>query len=205
MKKILLIHGIFMRPPVLWLLAKRLRKEGYEVEIFDYPLFPTERHVIDAFMEKVTTFKPNVIIGHSMGGNIVMHQLPLLGKGVDTVICLGSPLAGSQIAKTISLGVFSKLISPVAHRMLANEVVLPERFPTVGVIAGTKSTFGFRLLFPVLSGESDGTVALSETKIPQVLHHIQMNVGHTSMLFSLDVVKQVIHFIEKGSFDASAV
>ena len=205
MKKILLVHGIFMRPPVLWLLAKRLRKAGYEVEIFDYPLFPREHHVVDAFIKKVTTSRPHVIIGHSLGGNIAMHQLSEIRGVVQTIICLGSPVAGSAIAKKISEGIFSKLLSPTAHKMLTRAVVLNDSPQVVGIIAGIKNTFGFRLVFPVLSGESDGTVALSETKIPNLLHHSQMNVGHTSMLLSRDVVNQITHFIEKGYFDDPVV
>lgn len=205
MKKILLVHGIFMRPPVLWLLAKRLRKEGYEVEIFGYPFFPDEEDIKDAFIKKITISKPHVVIGHSLGGNIAMHQLSEITMHVEKVICLGSPVAGSAIAKKISEGVFSKLISPTAHKMLTSTVTLEDSSQNIGIIAGVKNTFGFRFLFPVLFGESDGTVALSETKIPNLLHHSQMNVGHTSMLLSRDVVNQITHFIEKGYFDDPVV
>ncbi|MCV6900781.1 hypothetical protein OE165_27495, partial [Escherichia coli] len=70
----------------------------------------------------------------------------------------------------------------------------------IGMIAGTNDSVGFKYLFPVEFGVSDGTVALSETKIPNMPHHLQMKVGHTSMLWSRNVLKEIIYFIEHGHF-----
>lgn len=76
--------------------------------------------------------------------------------------------------------------------------MIPPYSPTLAVIAGTKNTTGFRLLFPVLTGSNDGTVATAETNVPNLIHRIEMHIGHTPMLWSPQVVKEIIHFIEKG-------
>ena len=195
-----LVHGIFMRPFVMRLLAKRLQKEGYEVEIFSYPFYPKKKHLTDDFLQKVSEYKPEVVVGHSLGGNIIAHQLSEINERVKSVICLGSPLAGSAIAKKIKEGCLSFIIPKFASEILIQPVMLPAFSPTVAIIAGTKNTVGFRLVFPVLTGSNDGTVAAAETKRPNLMHRIEMPVGHTSMLWSPHVVKEIIHFIENGYF-----
>jgi pimeloyl-ACP methyl ester carboxylesterase len=198
MKKILLVHGIFMRPLVMRSLANRLQKEGYEVEFFSYPFYPQKKHLTDNFLKKVSEYKPEVVIGHSMGGNITAHQLSDISEHVKTVVCLGSPLAGSAIAKKISNGWLSFIIPESAKEMLMRPVVIPTTSPSLAVISGTKNTVGFRFLFPVLSGANDGTVATIETNVPNLMHRTEMHVGHTAMLWSPLVVKEIIHFIENG-------
>jgi pimeloyl-ACP methyl ester carboxylesterase len=205
MKKILLIHGIFMRPLVMRSLAKRLQKEGYEVEFFSYPLYPNKKHLIDNFLKKVSEYKPEVIVAHSFGGNITAHQLSDIREHVKSVVCLGSPLAGSAIAKKISNGWLSFIIPKFASEMLIRPIMIPTISPALAVIAGTKNTVGFRHLFPVLSGSNDGTVATIETNVPNLMHRIEMHVGHTAMLWSPLVAKEIIYFIENGNLSVTQV
>lgn len=189
-----------MRPRVMSTLARRLQNEGYEVEIFGYPLYPMKKHLTDHFIQKVYEYKPEVVIGHSLGGNITAHQLSEINEHVKLVLCLGSPLAGSAIAKKIKDSWLSFVIPKFASEMLTQPVVIPAQSPTLAVIAGTKDTTGFRLLFPVLVGSNDGTVATAETIIPSLMHRIEIHTGHTFMVWSPEVANEIIHFIENGFF-----
>lgn len=193
-----------MRPLVMRSLAKRLRKEGYEVEIFSYPFYPSKKHLTDDFIQKVSEYKPEVVVGHSLGGNVTAHQLFEIGEHVKSVVCLGSPLAGSAIAKKIKDGLLSFIIPNCASEMLTRPVTIPAHAPSLAIIAGTKDTTGFRLLFPVLTGSNDGTVATTETQIPSLIHRIEMHVGHTPMLWSPQVADEVIYFIENGYLSNSS-
>lgn len=105
-----------MRPLAMRLLAKRLRNEGYEVEIFGYPFYPKKKHLTDDFLQKVFEYKPEVVVGHSLGGNITAHQLSEISEHVKSVVCLGSPIAGSAIAKKISEGWFLLLFQSLRVR-----------------------------------------------------------------------------------------
>jgi pimeloyl-ACP methyl ester carboxylesterase len=199
--KVLLIHGVLMRPVVMALLAKRLREAGHEVSSFGYSMRPSFQEVTAGFTSRVNAFRPDAIVGHSMGGVIAIRSAQLFNTPVSKILCLGSPLNGSAIAKKIAGSwlrfVFSEASEDLTVRGLAG---CKAADTTVGVLAGTKGSLGFNLLFRVLSGVHDGTVALGETKSPSADHHMELFEGHTSMLFSKKVADQVRYFLESGSF-----
>ena len=67
----------------------------------------------------------------------------------------------------------------------------------LGVIAGTAKTG----VFPGSpDGASDGTVAVAETVVPGMLDFLEMPVGHTFMMWSDAVLRQVIYFLRHGTF-----
>lgn len=200
MKKVLLVPGIFMISLFFDKIKAELEKLGYEIEIFIYPFFPNKQNLIDDFIEKVYAFKPEIIIGHSLGGNIVAKQIQNLHESVTTVICLGSPLKGSSLAKNMSTNFFSGLIAEAIYSMLLNEIVIPESNVNVGVIAGKNNYFGFDLLFQMHTEDNDGTISIEETKVKGV-KHLVMPVGHTEFLFSENVIKQIDYFIQNKDFE----
>ena len=200
MKRILLIHGIFMNPLFLSYIGKNLKKNGYQVEFFSYPLFPKDKHIKYNFLKKINDYKPNVIVGHSLGGNITIHQINDISDCVEKIICLGSPLAGSSIAQEISDSFLSFIISKSIKEMLDTRVSKIESNLPVGMIAGTDNRIGMRLIFKAFTGDSDGTVALDETKVLNLKDRKELRVGHTSMLFSKDVVNEILYFIENDKF-----
>lgn len=200
-KKILLVHGVFMHPLVMFLLARRLRYFGYNVQCFGYPLRPTADEVGVNFVTAVDAYQPEVIVGHSMGGVMAIKSLPYYKNVPKRIVCLGSPLAGSVIARHVSRSFLSFVFSEASRELLVKGVhgyVGSETF--VGLIAGTNRTIGFNTLFRVLSGDHDGTVALRETRSRAVHHRLHLPVGHTAMLFSVDVVDAIFNFIETGLF-----
>lgn len=199
--KVLLIHGVLMSPAVMSLLARRLRAAGHEVASFGYSMRPSFQEVTSCFASRVNAFRPDAIVGHSMGGIIAIRSAQLFNTPVSKILCLGSPLNGSAVAKKIAGSwlrfVFSEASEDLTVRGVAGCTASDT---TVGMLAGTKGSFGFNLLFRVLSGVHDGTVALDETKSPSAHHHTELFEGHTSMLFSKRVADQVRHFLENGSF-----
>lgn len=200
MKKVLLVHGIFMNPLFLSFIARNLKKKGYHVDFYKYPLLPKEKHIKDFYINKVEEYKPNVIIGHSLGGNITIHQMDKIEHSVDKIICLGSPLKGSSIAKEVSDTFLSFVITQPVKEMLNTRIDSVDGAIPVGMIAGTNDRLGMRLIFKALKGESDGTVEVEETKVDNLTDRKELYVGHTSMLFSKDVSEQIVHFIENNSF-----
>jgi pimeloyl-ACP methyl ester carboxylesterase len=200
--RVLLVHGIFMRPVVMSHLAKYLRRSGHEVHMFAYPLYPDQSDLKEAFLISVESWQPDAVVGHSMGGVLAVNCLNVYARHVRTVICLGSPLRGSAIAQAVAESRLSFLISPAAKKILLEEKTFsaPSKTVRTGLIAGTRGTMGFHLLFPVLQGAHDGTVAVSETQSDALHERIEMDVGHTSMLFSKDVARQVIYFLKSGCF-----
>ena len=200
MKRVLLVHGIFMNPAVMTLLSKRLEKNGYETATFGYPFHPNEEDLSTKLQTKVSEWKPDVAIGHSLGGNILVRQLLKLDRCLQSIICLGSPLNGSSVAKRVQSSPFSPLVSPAAQELLVGDLSIPETDIKVGLIAGTSSYIGFNLIFRTLEGESDGTVGLHETKVKNLTDWVTVDVGHTALVTSEKVIPHIVSFIEQQRF-----
>jgi hypothetical protein len=189
-----------MNPLVLIPLSRRLEKEGYLVDTFKYPLFPNNKQLTEKFIDDVYLWEPEIIIGHSLGGNIAVKQITKLDKSVKCIICLGSPLKGSAIARFFRNKPYLPVFSKAALSMLSDEISLKKTSIYTGVIAGDNNKIGFRYIFPVVSGQNDGTVMVNETHVEGLADHVVMPVGHTALIFSKSVVTQILYFIEKGIF-----
>jgi hypothetical protein len=121
-------------------------------------------------------------------------------------VLLGSPVVGSSSARAIArhawlkrvLGplVAEELLDPSASRCWACEREL-------GLIAGT-TPMGLGRFFARFDEDCDGTVAVSETKLPGHTAHLTMPVSHMGMLASADVARQVGEFLDQGRFSVAA-
>jgi hypothetical protein len=70
------------------------------------------------------------------------------------------------------------------------------------VIAGT-SPMGLGRLFANFDEDCDGTVGVSETKLPGCKAHLALPVSHMGMLANAGVARQVGAFLDSGSFLAA--
>jgi hypothetical protein len=59
---------------------------------------------------------------------------------------------------------------------------------------------GLGRFFARFEEESDGTVCVSETKLPGHTAHMTLPVSHMGMLLSADVARQVGAFLQSGRF-----
>jgi pimeloyl-ACP methyl ester carboxylesterase len=146
-------------------------------------------HLRQAALEKPDTH----IVAHSLGGLVALKALAGATAFKGRIICIGSPLAGSRAARALA--------SHHAGRMAGHSLPLLcqglQRVPEglkVSVIAGTKP-HGLGRLLRRFDEPSDGTVALSETKIPGLERHITVPVSHSGQLFSKAVVQQFLNML----------
>ncbi|MEN9337942.1 MAG: hypothetical protein RIQ41_256 [Candidatus Parcubacteria bacterium] len=202
--KVLLIHGLFMRPFVMWRLASRLRAVGHEVLVFGYGLFPKQDELHADFVLCVNEYQPDAIIGHSMGGLIALDADSHVhfDSPPKKILCLGSPVAGSSVARKVRESSLCFLLSKATKRLLCQGV---RRFAhpgtTVGMIAGTDGRIGFNTLMRAYRGPGDGTVELQETIGLVVDERSEVPVGHTALLFSAKVFDLIEAFLRRGMFD----
>ena len=69
----------------------------------------------------------------------------------------------------------------------------------IGCLAGDLP-IGFGRFVAGFEEANDGTVAISETRLPGVKDHIVLPVSHKGMLISKDVVDQTAAFLRRGEF-----
>jgi pimeloyl-ACP methyl ester carboxylesterase len=203
--EVVLVHGLWFGAWSLTLLARRLRRAGFEPRSFRYRTTAAglEQHAraLRQFVGPVSP-APLHFVAHSLGGLVTLKMLdesPDLPAG--RVVLLGSPLGGSAVARRAAR-------IPGGRRLLGAALVtldcggVIEARREIGMIAGTRGV-GLGLLVGGTGGSGDGTVALTETHAAGLADRIELPVTHSGMLASRAVARQVAVFLQTGEFDAS--
>lgn len=209
-KDVVLVHGVWMPGAVMGYLKQHLERDhGFRGHLFSYA---SVTGTLDENAELLSDFVDHLgsddvhLVGHSLGGVISLRMLTLNdATPPGRVVCLGSPLCGCRVASTLSRRSWG---SPVLGKTLvagvldeaASQWAAPVvRRRDVGVIAGTRSV-GVGRLLTTFDEDSDGTVAVSETRLPGARDHVCMDVTHMGLLMSRAVADQAAAFIEHGRF-----
>jgi pimeloyl-ACP methyl ester carboxylesterase len=201
------VHGLWLNGAEFTLLRSRLAREhGFEGHRFSYP---TVRGCMDDTVEQLAKFVRRIdaeqihFIGHSFGGLVLCryfqkHPCERPGR----VVILGSPLTGSKSARSVArYGLMRRMIGPLVNAELVSDCE-PRSWACqneLGVIAGT-SAMGLGRLFTKFDEDFDGTVGVSETKLPGHKAHLALPVSHMGMLVSPVVARQVGAFLSRGGF-----
>lgn len=141
-------------------------------------------------------------VGHSLGGLVIhrfLERFPEQPPG--RVVFLGTPSVASRAAEHASR------FAPIAHLMgqsVAEELLQPrERRWThthpLGIVAGTQP-IGLGQLLAQFREDNDGTVAVTETRMPGATDHIVLPVSHLGMLVSTRVAHETGLFLTQGHF-----
>ncbi len=209
------VHGLWLTGRESLFLRRRLSQErGYVCHVFSYPSVSatmndvTERlHDFVTMLVRQHNIKRMHFLGHSLGGLVLLrfferyHDQP-----PGRLIFLGTPCVCSKAAQDLArIGWIAPLIGrPVAEELvLAREPRQWRQQRELGIIAGSKPV-GLGRLIVRFDEESDGTIAVDETKLPGATDHLVLPVSHTGMNFSARVARQVGEFLEKGHFSLDA-
>jgi hypothetical protein len=141
-------------------------------------------------------------VGHSLGGLVIhrfLERFPEQPPG--RVVFLGTPSVASRAAE------HAGRFAPIAHlmgRSVAEELLQPrERLwrhtHPLGIVAGTQP-LGLGQLLAHFQEHNDGTVAVSETRMPGATDHIALPVSHLGMLVSPRVARETGLFLTQGHF-----
>ena len=199
---VLLLHGIWMRAGVTARLDARLSGAGFAVTRFDYASLRSPQREHHQRLDAIIASLPGPVhlVGHSLGGVVAVDFLQRTqSERVERVVCLGSPLLGSALARRLQRVRLDAL--GLGH---AREVLIDGLQPwigpqAIGVIAGEVS-FGLSLLLGRLPRPNDGTVAVAETRLPGIADHTIVRASHTALLFSERAAAQTVHFLREGRF-----
>ena len=204
------VHGFWSHGVGMYLIKRRLENEyGMRALIFNYPsvrgTLDENAAALAAFLRAESADGAH-LIGHSLGGVVTLRMLANhMQAPPGRVVCLGSPLTGSRSADFLSRQDWAE---PIFGHSLSKGVV-DEPASTwssnvcatrdVGVIAGNAS-IGLAQFVAEFEEDNDGTVAISETKLPGARDHLIMPVSHNGMLLSGSVVDQAAAFLKRGEF-----
>lgn len=194
----------------MMLVKRRLESEyQYRAHLFSYPSI---RGTLDENARSLAGFITEQeldqvhLVGHSLGGVVALRMLALKPDvPVHRVVCLGSPLCGSRAAslltqtewgntilgKSVTAGVVDDAANQWAREVCESR--------DIGVIAGTVP-IGMGRLVTAFDEDNDGTVAVSETRLPGVKDHLCMPVNHKGLVISKDVTDQAAAFLKRGEF-----
>jgi pimeloyl-ACP methyl ester carboxylesterase len=205
------VHGLFLNGAEFTLLRRRLERDfGIPGHRFSYP---TVHGTVDGAVQRLRRFVEKIdadqihFIGHSLGGLVLcryFERFPCDRPG--RVVMLGSPLAGSRSARAVARNAITRrIVGPLVNAELVQECQ-PRRWQCaaeLGVIAGT-SPRGLGQFFAKFDEDCDGTVGISETRLPGQTAHLALPVSHMGMLLSALVARQVGSFLKSGAFDSHA-
>lgn len=201
--RVILLHGLWMRAFTLAALRHRLERAGYAVDVFDYASVLRSAEVsVEQLLRRVRSFKGEKIhfVGHSLGGLIALQALqrdPGLTSG--RVVCLGSPLRGSAVARGIAQLPGGALVIGRNLEILRSGIDRWSGRQAVGAIAG-RLPIGFGFAIGALSSPHDGTVSVAETAVPGLTDHCIVAATHTGLLFSAAAAEQTVAFLRAARF-----
>lgn len=205
----LLLHGIWMVGSTLRPLAAHLRRAGWSVEIFGYPSVTggPERAVPalrERLVERGRQHAAVHVVGHSLGGLVaVAAACSETALPPGRIVCIGSPLAGSAVARRLDRLPLGTLATGRSHALLCEGLAAARPLREVGIIAGTRA-LGIGRLLSRFDGPGDGTVAVSETRVPWLTDHCVHPATHTGLLVSREVADTVDRFLRHGRFGSGA-
>jgi pimeloyl-ACP methyl ester carboxylesterase len=200
------VHGLWMPGEESLFLRSRLAHEfALELQAFRYSAVGS---VMSRITERLAEFvrdlaSPEVhFIGHSLGGLVIyrfFERFPDQPPG--RVVFLGTPSVASRAAE------HAARFAPIAHLMgqsVAEELLQPrERRWTqpraLGIVAGSQP-IGLGQLLAHFKEDNDGTVAVSETRMPGATDHIVLPVSHLGMLVAARVAEETGRFLTQGRF-----
>jgi len=207
-ENVVLVNGLWLGDPALWLLARRLRHAGFRVRPFSYP---SVRHDLRTNAARLHEFLASVpgatvhLVGYSLGGLVIralFHFQPSQRPG--RIVLLGSPQSGNRAAQTLAR---RRLGRALLGRSVTELITgTPQRWTwparETGVIAGSRSV-GLGRLVTQLPEPNDGTVVVEETSVPGAHARLVLPVAHFAMLLAPAVAQQVARFLRSGAFGPS--
>ena len=208
---VILLHGLARTNRSMEKLEKSLSQYSYHVINLDYP---STKHPIEFLAEEylgkiierynALPQKKIHFVTHSLGGIIVRYylkhrELSNLGR----VVMMSPPNQGSEVVDHMKdTLVFKKINGPAGQQLGTDEDSVPLKLGSVdfelGVITGNR-TFDplFSMLIP---GPDDGKVSVKRAKVTGMADFVVLPHSHTFIMQKEDVIEQVIHFLEHGSF-----
>jgi len=202
--KVVIIHGLWHSRACLAYLAYSLQELGItNVQTFGYNSIFEAPEVAASKLANVLIADNQVsLIGHSLGGLIALKTaLYNPNLPIKNIVCLGTPILGSEAARQLDKKDTSKWILGKSRELLLQGCTQLPNEIAVGMIAGNKHFLSLGTFLTNLTEENDGVVILKETYIQGLTDYLIMNTSHNGLLFNKDVALQITNFLQHKNFN----
>ena len=200
---VILLHGLWMRAFTLTMLRRRIERAGYTVHLFDYASVMHDPDLsIAELLKRARALRGEKIhfVGHSLGGLMALRALKQVRDlPGGRVVCLGSPLCGSQVARSVASLPGGSLLVGKSADILRNGLRRWDGPHAVGAIAG-RMPLGLGFVVGSLSSPHDGTVSVAETRLPGLADHCVVPATHLGLVFSDEAANQTVAFLRTERF-----
>lgn len=200
------VHGLWLPGEEALLLKHRLAQE-FSLTLHWFRYFGASESMaditarLDEFVRELAV--PEVhLVGHSLGGLVIYRFLERFpAQPAGRVVFLGVPCVGSRAAeRAASFGPVAHLMGPsVAEELLTAHQRRWTHARALGIVAG-KQPLGLGQFFAHFDEDNDGTIAVSETRLPGATDHTVLSVSHLGMLLDQRVAHETGTFLTQGRF-----
>lgn len=207
---VVLLHGLGRSRWSMWLLARRLQREGYHVVNETYPSQRWEigriasEWLAPLLQSRCAGATRVHFVTHSMGGIVLRqylrdHDEPRFGRAV----MLAPPNQGSELADLMVRFPPARWVNGPAMAQLttAPDALVSTLGPVsvpVGVIAGTVSLNP--LYSAVVPGPDDGKVAVARCHVAGEADFLETPHSHTWLMNRSACHEQILAFLREGCF-----
>ncbi|MEO2040287.1 MAG: alpha/beta fold hydrolase [Pirellulales bacterium] len=192
---VVLTHGFMAHRLMLRLLAGRLRRTGWNIDIWGYESFVTSvrthaHNFSDFLAERCDDDRYDRIhlVTHSMGciiGRMAINEVK--SKKISRFVMLTPPNRGSFVA-TRTAKVFGRFFRPVAELTTEQDSLVNSLADPADVEIG------------VIAAEQDALVSLESTRLGVPHEHVTLPCLHSAVLFRQDAANLIHSFLDTGSF-----
>lgn len=202
---VVLVHGLWMNGSELFLLRRRLSREGFRVHRFRYSTVSAsvEENAarLFAFASKLDASTLH-FVGYSLGGVVTMRMLAQHHESLPPgrVVFLGSPVKGSQAAANLARHHWGRRLlgRAIDAGLLEDHSAHWRGQREAMAIAGNRS-LGLGRMLGALPEPNDGTVAVAEASIDGLPMGI-FPATHVTLMLSRPVLARIATFLRDGSF-----
>ena len=207
---VVLLHGLGRTSRSLATLRRHLSRAGYATLALDYASTRDEVAQHAAHVAEVLAALPErhatSFVTHSLGGIVarrllVDHTADIAHLTPRRLFMIAPPSQGARLAARLDSAPFRAVFGPSGQRMAQvhrGEVgeVAPRPTIRLGIVAGTLR--GGRGVNPLIEGDDDGVVGVSEAALPGAELFALVESPHTFIMIHPETTARCLEFLGRG-------
>ena len=198
--KALFVHGMGRTPVSGWPMLWHLKRHGLNVTTFRYSTVREDFEGIKRrLVSRLSLFSGQggyILIGHSLGGLLLMEALAAMQPGVkgpEYLFLLGTPLHASALARHFRNNWVYQRITGDCGQLLGSDLRMEALHPTVVPTVAIVGTLGLSWKAGPFHGElNDGVVSISEVSAVWLQNLVRVHTVHTMLPASKKVSNVIL-------------